>query len=314
MGMLYYMSYAAFLAAFGFVTLSLASGLLYISELIEEHSRSAKIVGERSVYVVIGLHLLLYFFDSLPLPQTVFSVMCHLVYLQNFSSSWPLISLSSLSFVASCALVIMDHFLWFFYFARITNEARHSHYHRGRAVPGFAEIATFFGLCVWLVPLFLFLSLSANDNALPVSANEPGTPPKKPLPAPRVSLFRSIVSNLSPDGVPLLRSRSRKTSGAGLIAPPSPIKPRSPLPASPSFPPPRYPKGTSPDQSPALSSSQSYLDSGSHLTPSSSFQLSTPPRRSPNLSRRQVVDTSVGLGLGSMPTSSSVTSSTAFTQ
>lgn len=33
----------------------------------------------------------------------------------------------------------------------------------------FMDIATFFGVCVWLVPLFLFLSLSANDNALPVS-------------------------------------------------------------------------------------------------------------------------------------------------
>jgi len=29
------------------------------------------------------------------------------------------------------------------------------------------DIAAFFGICVWFVPLFLFLSLSANDNALP---------------------------------------------------------------------------------------------------------------------------------------------------
>jgi len=29
------------------------------------------------------------------------------------------------------------------------------------------DIAAFFGVCVWFVPLFLFLSLSANDNALP---------------------------------------------------------------------------------------------------------------------------------------------------
>lgn len=37
-------------------------------------------------------------------------------------------------------------------------------------VPNFGEIATFFGICVWLAPLFLFLSLSANDNALPLNA------------------------------------------------------------------------------------------------------------------------------------------------
>jgi hypothetical protein len=41
----------AIVAAFAFVTLSLASGLLYISELIEEHSRPAKVIGQRGIYV-----------------------------------------------------------------------------------------------------------------------------------------------------------------------------------------------------------------------------------------------------------------------
>lgn len=65
--------------------------------------------------------------------------------------------------------------MWFFYFARITQDARHrTHRPYGAPansprIPGFADIATFFGLCVWLAPLFLFLSLSANDNALPTN-------------------------------------------------------------------------------------------------------------------------------------------------
>ncbi|KAF9006530.1 transmembrane adaptor Erv26 [Cyathus striatus] len=148
-----------------------SSGLLYVSELIEEHTRTAKVIGS---VVIILLHVLFYFSDSLPLLQTAFSVTCHIVYLQNFSSSWPLISLSSLSFLASCALVIADHFIWFFYFARKTNEARHVRSYRASAahIPGFTEIASFFGICVWLAPLFLFLSLSANENALPVSAGQ----------------------------------------------------------------------------------------------------------------------------------------------
>lgn len=120
--------------------------------------------------VIILLHLILYFTDSLPLLQTVFSVTCHFVYLQNFSHSWPLISLSSLTFLSSCALVIADHFIWFFHFSRITHQARYRPYQGGGPrVPGFSEIASFFGICVWLAPLFLFLSLSANDNALPMS-------------------------------------------------------------------------------------------------------------------------------------------------
>ncbi len=170
-----------------------ASGLLWISELIEEHSRTSKSVGQRCIYVglprivmslmhsaafqaVILLHVLLYFYDALPLKHILFSIFCHIVYLQNFTSSWPLISLSSASFVGSCVLVVLDHFMWFFYFARITQEARHRAHRSYRGppmahpVPNFGEIATFFGICVWLVPLFLFLSLSANDNALPLNA------------------------------------------------------------------------------------------------------------------------------------------------
>ena len=66
--------------------------------------------------------------------------------------------------------------MWFFYFSRVTQDARHRTHRPYRKsspaqnVSGFADIATFFGICVWLVPLFLFLSLSANDNALPMNA------------------------------------------------------------------------------------------------------------------------------------------------
>jgi hypothetical protein len=100
------------------------------------------------------------------------------VYLQNFSDAWPVISLSSPSFAASCVLVIVDHFLWFFHFAHVTHEARQMarKAYRGPSVvkvPTFGDMATFFGICVWLTPLFLFLSLSANDNTLPTAGASP---------------------------------------------------------------------------------------------------------------------------------------------
>lgn len=34
-------------------------------------------------------------------------------------------------------------------------------------------VASYFGLCVWLVPFALFVSLSAGDNVLPTMGNEP---------------------------------------------------------------------------------------------------------------------------------------------
>lgn len=74
-------------------------------------------------------------------------------------------------------MVVADHFLWFFYFAEKAQEAKryNSSSRRfrqaasagGKAGPTFMDVAAFFAVCVWFVPLFLFLSLSANDNVLP---------------------------------------------------------------------------------------------------------------------------------------------------
>ncbi|KAF7321820.1 DUF396-domain-containing protein [Mycena kentingensis (nom. inval.)] len=269
MGLLFYLSYAAILVAFAFITLSLASGLLYVSELIEEHTRIAKTIGQRGIYAIIGIHAVLYFSDSLPLPHTAFSVACHCVYLMNFSSNWPIIELTSLSFIASCLLVIADHFLWFSHFARISQDARHTRSFRGapqpQGVPGFAEIATFFGICVWAAPLFLFLSLSANDNALPTTGaglaveGAPAQPQNN-----RVSLLRS-----------LLPFRSRGTRSDGILTPhaPSPIPPRSP-----------GPQHLQPMMSPSLYASMTPPRSPRHRPAdfdgsANSFKLETPPRR-----------------------------------
>ncbi|KAI0796870.1 transmembrane adaptor Erv26-domain-containing protein [Abortiporus biennis] len=213
MSLLHYMSYAGAAAAFVFITLSL--------ELIEEHSRSAKVVGERGIYAIILIHIALYFYDSLPLRHVLFSIVCHIVYLQNFTASWPIISLSSLGFIASCIMVVIDHFIWFFHFAHLTQEARHKSRmaFNGRPrtqvdAPGFAEIATFFGICVWLAPLFLFLSLSANDNTLPVKSSGRESVPNSPvvvsspiMTRPKGSLFKSLF-----DTFPRIRSKARRES------------------------------------------------------------------------------------------------------
>ncbi|KAG8218685.1 DUF396-domain-containing protein [Butyriboletus roseoflavus] len=252
MPLLQYLSYVAAVAAFVFVTLSLASGLLYVSELIEEHSRLAKLIGQRGTYAIIALHLLLDVTDSLPLPQTIFSIICHIVYLQNFSTHWPLISLSSASFIASCAMAIVNHFLWFIHFSRLARDARQSYRHRAPVsnTPGFTDIATFFGICVWLVPLFLFLSLSANDNALPTSSGNIVDPSTASAGAQRSksSLFKSMFSVISKDRI-LASDKSNglitPTSSASAPAYPLP-SPSTPTLHSPFLPPPpRSPKTSS---------------------------------------------------------------------
>lgn len=47
-----------------------------------------------------------------------------------------------------------------------------SYYDSPSNIPSFTEIASYFGLCVWLVPFALFVSLSASDNVLPTMDSE----------------------------------------------------------------------------------------------------------------------------------------------
>ncbi|KAI0042250.1 DUF396-domain-containing protein [Auriscalpium vulgare] len=299
MNLLHLLSYAAAIVAFMFVTLSLASGLLWLSEVIEEHSRSAKTIGKRGIYAIIALHVLLYITDSLPLSRVAFSIFCHVVYLQNFSQTWPFISLLSPSFVASCVLVVADHFIWFFYFAQLTHLARNTPRRGPRATiapepPTFGDMATFFGVCVWLAPLFLFLSLSANDHALPTATGVPdsaapsSTPRIAPAPRARASLFRSLFDSLPLDYLP--RIRPKRSQSEGIIAPrsPGPIPPPSPTHSLNNIPRPRTP------------SYGDFQDATSRNLTADFSLLSPPPRRSasgpsvgtsppsPSISRRRL--------------------------
>jgi hypothetical protein len=54
-------------------------------------------------------------------------------------------------------LAVGDHCAWFYYFTT--------------AYYPFAQILAFFFVCVWLIPFAFFISLSANDNALPQAGN-----------------------------------------------------------------------------------------------------------------------------------------------
>ncbi|ORX35056.1 transmembrane adaptor Erv26-domain-containing protein [Kockovaella imperatae] len=247
--LLHVMSYAGALAAFLFVTLSLASGLLWLAELIEEHSKFAKVIGMRAIYVIIVLHVILIFTDSLPILPTLLSITAHLVYLTNFTPTWPFISLTSPKFIASCILVVADHFTWFFHFAAKAQEAkrfRGARYRYGSngkndEGPVFIDVAAFFAICVWAVPLFLFLSLSANDNALPsfgdasappspsgrhIDLSTPGGTPVGPSHRQiRAQSSTSLVKSLLVPLVSLLpRLRSRRKNDEGLIAPRTPIR------------------------------------------------------------------------------------------
>ncbi|CAO3666666.1 unnamed protein product [Umbelopsis ramanniana] len=154
MTFLHLVAYGATILAFCFVVLSLACGLYYLAELVEEYTVFTKKIIKYATGTVVFIHVCLWIFDRKPFFQILFSLACHGVYSMNLQT-FPFISLTSPPFLASCVLVLIDHFVWFQYFTR--------HY------TPFMDIAAFFGVCVWLIPFAYFISLSANDNALPLS-------------------------------------------------------------------------------------------------------------------------------------------------
>ena len=74
------------------------------------------------------------------------------------------------------ALVIVNHYLWFRHFSAPPANSYSSYpYARDMNIPTFTEIASYFGLCIWLVPFALFVSLSAGENVLPSMGSEYAT-------------------------------------------------------------------------------------------------------------------------------------------
>ncbi|KAI2614734.1 transmembrane adaptor Erv26 [Hypoxylon fragiforme] len=165
--------YLGSIVGFCFLTLAIASGLYYLSELVEEHTVIAKRFLTKLIYSIIGLQLLLCLVDGFPLLLTLMGVTSHVVYLGNMRR-FPFVKLSDPLFIASCVLVLVNHYFWFQHFS----EAQQRSYSRMTSmydqpdVPSFTEIASYFGLCVWLIPFALFVSLSASDNVLPTIGTE----------------------------------------------------------------------------------------------------------------------------------------------
>ncbi|KAI0147676.1 transmembrane adaptor Erv26 [Xylariaceae sp. FL1272] len=165
--------YLGSILGFGFLTLAIASGLYYLSELVEEHTVIAKRLLTQLIYFVIGLQSVLWLVDSLPLTLSLMGIVSHGVYLGNMRR-FPFVKLTDPLFLVSCVLVLANHYLWFRHFSESQQRSysRMSSMYDQTDAPTFTEIASFFGICVWLVPFALFVSLSASDNVLPTIGSE----------------------------------------------------------------------------------------------------------------------------------------------
>lgn len=95
--------YAGALIGFCFLTLSIASGLYYLSELVEEHTVIAKRLLTRLIYAVVVFQTLLWLIDGFPFWSTVLGIVSHVVYLGNMRK-FPFVKLSDPLFLASCGM------------------------------------------------------------------------------------------------------------------------------------------------------------------------------------------------------------------
>ncbi|KAH3742601.1 Protein SVP26 [Pelomyxa schiedti] len=136
--------------AFGFVCL--AQGLYFIADMVEEHVVLAKRIIRYCIIGVLIAHALLFFLEELPWLELSVGVAAHLVY-SMLLIQFPVVELTDLWFILSTMFAIGNHALWFRYF--LLNWY------------SYGDMFGIFLLCVWLVPFWFFVSLSANESSLP---------------------------------------------------------------------------------------------------------------------------------------------------
>lgn len=169
-------AYAGIATGFVLATLAISCGLYYLSEMVEEHSEVARRLLGRTIAGVTLTLLLLWLVDGFPFWLTLFLVVSQYIYYQNLKR-FPFLAPLDPLFIALCVLAILNHYAWFRHFSNPhipTLAERLASGYRDPVVPSFAQVALFFGFCVWLVPFALFVSLSAGDNVLP-STGEVGS-------------------------------------------------------------------------------------------------------------------------------------------
>ncbi|KAI3214774.1 hypothetical protein DTO012A9_10315 [Penicillium roqueforti] len=109
--------YFGVVVGFAFLTLAIASGLYYLSELVEEHTVIARRLLTRLIYGIVAIQVLLMIFDRFPVSLSLLSIGSHMVYASNLRR-FPIVKLSDPLFLLSCLLVGLNHWLWFRHFSK----------------------------------------------------------------------------------------------------------------------------------------------------------------------------------------------------
>ncbi|ODV83461.1 hypothetical protein CANARDRAFT_29914 [[Candida] arabinofermentans NRRL YB-2248] len=161
-------------AGFIAVTLAIASGLYYLSEVVEENTEFTGRLLNRTIKGISITLVLLWLIDGFPFKLTALSLFSYFIYYQNLRR-FPNINLTGPNFILTCILAVLNHVLWYQHFTNPYIPSIDERLKPDFKMPrytSFPEVASFFGLCIWLIPFALFISISANENRLPTSMGD----------------------------------------------------------------------------------------------------------------------------------------------
>ncbi|KAK2171010.1 hypothetical protein NP493_1114g00013 [Ridgeia piscesae] len=156
MWFMYLLSWLALIIQISFITLSVAAGLYYLAELVEEFTVITGRIIKYMIWASIAIHIGLLVLEDLPLGLILTGLVTNAVYLLLLQT-FPYIEMTSPVLIVSVALLVVNHYLAFDYFTAVWHP--------------FSEVLAFFTICLWLVPFTFFVSLSANENILPTSVD-----------------------------------------------------------------------------------------------------------------------------------------------
>lgn len=162
MWFMYFLSWLGLILQICIISLSVAAGLYYLAELVEEYTVFTAKVIKYLIFIITGIHVCLALFEDLPIMMLIcgfLGCLTHFFLLQSF----PYFVLTSPTFMASVVLLCVNHYMAFSYFASVYYS--------------FGEVLGYFTICLWLIPFAFFVSLSANEYVLPtVSESRPLNP------------------------------------------------------------------------------------------------------------------------------------------
>jgi uncharacterized membrane protein YgcG len=140
-----------------FIAVCLATGLYYLAEMVEEHTRLTKRVLQWSIKISVGVNVLLLIVDGMPFSCVAVSLAALGCY-QTLLKRFPFIEATSPEFIGSALFLVANHVMWLRHFRGDAYEYEHHtlEYHLG-----------FFLMIVWIVPFGFFISLAANESILP---------------------------------------------------------------------------------------------------------------------------------------------------